>query len=137
MRVMLEDIEVMHVVAEGGVSGARAASGELESRLPDMRGRKFYGATFDPDTDYRACVALRDGDDPEAMGLETWTIPGGAYERKKIENRTELTELIAGKFEEMSTEHPGDATRPSIEFYRSQRETILFWPVADKSANMA
>ncbi len=128
MRATLSDIEVMCVVAVGGVSGARGASAELEARLPGMRGRKFYGATFDPENDCRARVALRGGD-PNALGLETWTIPGGACERRKIDNRPEL---IAGAFEEMMAEHPGDTARPSIEFYRSQKEITFFWPVREE-----
>ncbi|HZY94318.1 MAG TPA: hypothetical protein VFE98_05570 [Candidatus Bathyarchaeia archaeon] len=58
---------------------------QLESKLTSLRGRKFFGH-FNPDTDeYRACVAIVDGDPkPEAIGFSKWRIPGGKYVYEKI-----------------------------------------------------
>src|SRR5581483_6896252 len=43
---------------------------ELEESVGSLRGRKFYGV-FDPNShEYRACVELREGDDPRGLGLE-------------------------------------------------------------------
>jgi hypothetical protein len=74
-EIELEDISAMCVVAKDGPSGARAAFDELESKLPSLRGRKFYGTYHDGE--YRACVAMNEGDAPHAMKLITWVIPGG------------------------------------------------------------
>ncbi len=43
MEVTLEDIQIMCVRAEGGPEGAKQALDKLESRLPALKGRKFYG----------------------------------------------------------------------------------------------
>src|SRR3990172_993279 len=82
MEVTLEDIQVMCVRAEGGPEGAKQAFDKLESRRPALKGRKFYG-TFHAG-EYRACVALRPEDDPSAIGLDVWVIPGGRYVRAKM-----------------------------------------------------
>ena len=48
-----------------------------------LHGRKYYGA-FDNDGEYRVCVQLREGDDPQAFGLEVGTLPGGRYARLRL-----------------------------------------------------
>ena len=37
--------------------------------LPTMRGREFYGICYDPDDDFRACVAVKEGDEAASFGL--------------------------------------------------------------------
>jgi len=96
-EIQLEDISVMCVVAKGGPSGARAAFDELESKLPSLRGRKFYGTYHEGE--YRACVAMNEGDSPHAMKLITWVIPGGRYLREKVDDWEQKVETLASVFE--------------------------------------
>jgi hypothetical protein len=65
--------------------------------------------------------------------LDTWTIPGGTYGRRKIENWSVDTSEIAKTFEAMTVEYPVDPIRPAIEFYRSQKELILYLPIKIKT----
>ena len=58
-------------------------------------------------------------------------IPGGNFARRKIEDWlervSELSEIfvvMAGEYEDRT-----DSSRPSIEFYWSQKELILFLPI--------
>jgi hypothetical protein len=127
MEVTLDDIEVMHVLSDAGPAGARGAFEKLEAKLRTLKGRKFYG-TFHGG-EYRACVALQPGDDPEALGLDTWVIPGGKYVREKMMNWRGRIPEIGERFVAMSERYPADPDRPSIEFYRSQSELQLFLPV--------
>ena len=127
MHVTLEDVKVMYVVAIGGLQGINEAWDKLETPLPSLKGRKFYGTYLNGE--YRACVALRDDDDPAALGFETWIVPGGTYARRKIEDWPERTFEIGKTFAAMAAEYPVDPTRPNIEFYRSQKELILFLPI--------
>lgn len=124
MQVTLEDIKVMCVVAIGGLEGIKDAWDKLEAPLPSLKGRKFYGTYLNGE--YRACVAL-DDDDPATLGLDT--IPGGTYVRRKIQNWSERTSEIGETFAAMAAEYPIDPTRPEIEFYRSQKELILYMPI--------
>ncbi len=134
MEVTIEDIPVMYVIAEGGAAGAKQAFDRLEARLPTLRGRRFYGAYYPRANEYRACVALQPGDNPVAVGLDTWVIPGGSYVREKMKDWTARVADIGKAFVSM-TDREGarvDCGRPSIEFYRSQAELILLLPVKTK-----
>jgi len=132
MLVTLADIGVMFVVSPSGPQGAGEAFDRLEARLPSLKGRKFYGTMLNGE--YRACVALETQDAPAAMGLETWTIPGGVYARRKLERWQERTTEIGKIFGELAAEYPRDPTRPNVEFYRSQKELLLFMAVASRAA---
>ena len=128
MLVTLDDVKVMFVVSSNGPQGAGEAFDRLEARLPSLKGRKFYGTMLNGE--YRACVAIEPQDVPASMGLETWTIPGGAYVRRKMERWSERLPEIGQVFGALAAEHPRDPARPNIEFYRSQKELLLFMAVA-------
>jgi hypothetical protein len=131
MEVTLNDVPVMYVVAEGGPAGAREAFNRLEGKFASLRGRKFYGV-FQPQTgEYRACVAVEPGDNPQQLGLATGVIPGGLYLREKMKNWMSRIADIGKAFAAMAERerHRADSSRPGIEFYRSQDELILFFPI--------
>lgn len=127
MRVTLDDIDVMCVVADGGPNGGPDAFAALEALLGSPRGRKFYGTYSHGE--YRACVAVRPGDDPKSLGLTSWRIPGGDYERRKLLKWQDRLDEIESTFDAMATETEADPSRPSVEFYRSAQELILLLPV--------
>lgn len=131
MKTTIKDIEVMFVESPNGPAGSGEAFNKLESRLASLKGRKFY-ATFQYSTgQYRACVATEVPNEPEQLGLEKWCIPGGLYAQEKLENWTEHAEEIPNVFEKMSQTYSGhiDSSRPSIEFYKSQKELLLLLPI--------
>jgi hypothetical protein len=129
--VELQEIPVLRVKADMKGKGPSAAFNVLESKLPTLKGRKFYGTfQFVPDgEEYYACVARIDSDVPAKMQLETGTIPGGWYAKTKLMDWQKDVSKIAGLFEEMGRTHDYDRNRPSVEFYRSQTEAQLFLPV--------
>jgi hypothetical protein len=129
--VELQNLPVLRVKADMKGKGPSAAFNLLESKLPTLKRRKFYG-TFQPKPDgeeYYACVARTDSDDPEKMQLETGVIPGGLYVHRKLMDWEKNLSKLPGHFEEMAQTHDTDPKRPSIEFYRSQAELQLFLPV--------
>jgi hypothetical protein len=129
--VELQEIPVLCVKADVKGKGPSAAFDLLESKLPTLKGRKFYG-TFQlkPDgEEYYACVAQIDSDDPKKMQLETGVIPGGWHVRRKLIDWEKNLSKLPGLFGEMARTHDVDPKRPSLEFYRSQAELHLFLPV--------
>ncbi|MBI1727357.1 MAG: hypothetical protein HYR50_08810 [Candidatus Rokubacteria bacterium] len=131
MLVTLDDVRVMFVVSPSGPQGAGRAFDRLEASLPSLKGRRFYGTMLNGE--YRACVAIEAQDAPAAMGLETWTIPGGVYARRKLERWQERTAEIGQIFCALAAEYPRDPVRPNVEFYRSQKELLLFMAVASRA----
>ena len=131
METVLEEIKVMYVESQNGPEGSGEAFNKLEAGLTSLKGRKFYATFQYPDGPYRACVAIEKGDDPAALGYQVGVIPGGRYARCKLENWTERPWEIPDVFEKLSEEFRErvDPSRPSIEFYKSQKELILLLPI--------
>lgn len=114
-----------------GPAGSGEAFNKLESSLETLQGRKFY-ATFEYSTgQYRACVAVKNPDEPERLGFQKWNVPGGLYAQEKLHAWTEHADEIPDLFGKMSQEYKGriDSSRPSIEFYKSQKELTLLLPI--------
>ena len=128
-RVEVSEVQVMYVESAAGLAGAAEAFRQLEARLPGLKGRKFYGTFQPPDGPYRACVASASGDDATSLGLTTWTIPGGKYSRSKLANWEDDLPEIGRSFQRMARECERDPSRPSVEFYRSQKELVLLLPI--------
>lgn len=104
---------------------------ELEDLLGSLRGRKFLG-TFDHGGTYRVCVQLRAGDNADALGLRTATVPGGRYLRARLRgDPAQLYERIPSTFAELEAAAARDNTRPGIELYRRVDEVDLLMPLAN------
>jgi DNA gyrase inhibitor GyrI len=89
-------------------------------------------ALFNPRPDgeeYYACVARIDSDDLHKMQLETAAIPGGSYAHHRFPDWEKNLSKLPATFGEMARTHDVDPAGPSIEFYRSQAELLLFLPV--------
>src|SRR5438094_10020892 len=126
--VELQEIPVLRVRAEMKGKGPSATFNLLESKLQTIKGRKFYG-TFQPTPDgeeYYACVARIDSDDPEKMQLETGTIPGGWYARRRFPEWEKNLSKLPATFEEMARTHDVDPAPPSLEFYQRPDSLVLF-----------
>jgi hypothetical protein len=130
-------VEVLRVRADMKGAGPAGAMHHLESKLPSLKGRRFYGVfrLLPEGEEYFACVERNPDDDPARMELEVGTIPGGLYVRRKVPDWEAI--IAAGKlggiFQEMVRSYEVDRSRPDIEFYRSMRELHLLVPVLSKT----
>jgi DNA gyrase inhibitor GyrI len=128
--VELDEIRVMFKRVADDVSEIGRGWAELEAAVGSLRGRKFYGAFDAANGEYRACVQLREHDEPAALGLETGTIAGGRYARVRLEGEPPAVyELIAPTFDRLATRDDHDTSRPGIEFYRRHDVIDLLLPV--------
>ena len=127
MEVILDEKKVMYVSVQDTQDGPNRAFEELESHFSSLRGRKFYG-TFQ-NGEYRACVEITPEDNPSELGLDVGVIPGGKYVREKIKDWADKISEIEKTFNSLSKAYEPDPGRPSIEFYKSQKELILFLPI--------
>ena len=130
------EMEVLRVRANMQGKGPAEAMQVLESKLPSIKGRRFYGTfrLLPGGEEYFACVERTPIDNPEALGLEAATVPGGLYVRRKILDWEKV--IAEGKlssiFEEMVSRYRIDPDRPEIEYYRSMRELHLLLPVLSR-----
>jgi hypothetical protein len=130
------EVAVLRVRADMGGSGPAGAMSFLESKLPSLKGRKFYGAfrMLEDGEEYFACVERIEGDDPAKMSLEAGTLPGGLYARRKLHDWQQL--IAGGKLQEVDREfgqgYDIDRSRPELEYYRSMSEMHLLLPVRSR-----
>lgn len=136
--VVRQPIEVLRVRADMKGKGPKAAFDALESKLPTLKGRRFYGTirVSEKGEEYYACVERLPSEDPAALGLEVGTIPGGKYVRRRVWDWESV--VAAGMMKAISEEFARgyvlDPERPSIEFYRSMNELHLLLPLASMTS---
>jgi hypothetical protein len=129
LTVEREAMRVMYLEVGDEPDEIKRGWADFERIIGSMRGRKFPG-TFDG-TRYRACVQLRDEDQPDRLGLQTAVIPGGRFLRARLRDEPErLYERIPSAFESLEASASRDLTRPGIEFYRRLDEVDLLLPVS-------
>jgi effector-binding domain-containing protein len=123
-----EPVKVMFKRVADEESAIGEGIAEVENAVGSVRGRKCYG-TF-AHGEYRACVQVREGDDPAAIGLEVGELPGGRYVRVRLKGEPpDLYQLIAPTFERLAQRPDRDTTRPGIEFYRRHDVIDLLLPI--------
>lgn len=128
MVVERAETPVMFKRVADEVSAIALGMREVEETV-GLRGRKYYGAFYD-DGEYLICVQLREGDDPQRLGLEIGSLPGGDYARERLTGEPpEVYELIGPTFERLSRRPDRDRSRPGIEFYRRRDVIDLLLPV--------
>jgi hypothetical protein len=130
VAVEREEVKVMFILVRDDVAEMGPAWQRLEE-LVGTRGRRFFGAFYPSSKEYRVCVQLKEGDEPEALGLDMGTLPGGCYLRARIRGEPPgLYERIAPTFQALLKGAASDETRPSIEHYRRHDEIDLLLPIA-------
>jgi hypothetical protein len=124
-----DEVAVMYRSCDDNPEAMGRAWEELEAAV-GLRGRKFFG-TFDRSTgEYRVCAQLQDHDDPETLGSQVATLPGGWYLRQRLEGEPPgIYERIGPSFDTLASQADADPTRPSIEFYRRRDVIDLLLPV--------
>jgi len=130
VKVERDDVRVMFMrVSEATPAAIQHAWAKFEVAA-GLKGRKFFGALDNAAREYRVCAQLRREDDPEALGFEVGTLPGGTYLRTRLQGEPPaIYERIPSTWEELVKEAAFDASRPTIEFYRSRDVIDLLLPV--------
>ena len=129
-------IQVLRILADMKGGGPAEAMQRLESKLPSIRGRKFYGAfrMLPEGEEYFACVEKATSDDPAAIGLEEGQIPGGLYIRRKVFGWSKV--IADGRLPSISKDmirhYDVDKSRPELEYYRSMIELHILIPVKSR-----
>jgi predicted transcriptional regulator YdeE len=110
----------------------KAAWQKLESRLPSLKGRKFYGVCCREEsrTVYYAGLEPLDAEEITRLGLPTLLVKGGKYVRARISDWPKHVDRIGAIFDDLQRTFKTDPDRPVIEHYRSHTELDLLAPLA-------
>lgn len=100
-------------------------------RLVGLHGRQMYAMVDIRAGTYAACTPVRDGDEPDRLGLDTAELPGGWYLRARIiADPPRLYERIGPAMQALvALAAPADPDRPLVEYYRRHDEIELWVPV--------
>ena len=84
--VDLPDIQLVGSRADQFPSGIKAAWDRLESKLPSLKGRRFYGLTICEGSQlaYFAGVVPVSDEEVSSLGFHTMILKGGKYARVKV-----------------------------------------------------
>jgi hypothetical protein len=125
-----EDAPVLCLRVDDTLPEIRRAWPALERTIGSLRGRRFFGAADADAGWYRACVQVREGDLPDELGLELWTLPGGRYLRARLRGEPPAVyDSIGPTFEQLASLAEPDPVRPWIEDYRRHNLIDLLMPV--------
>jgi hypothetical protein len=82
-RVELPDVAVMERSTLDDLVHIQAIWRSFE-QLVGLRGRRMYARAEERRNTYTVCTPIKAGDDPDALGLETGSLPGGSYLRGRL-----------------------------------------------------
>jgi hypothetical protein len=127
------DIELVVCRANEFPAGIKHSWERLESKLPSLKGRTFYGLTFFEDGHLVYYAGLQPVDTAEvaALGFPTMKLKGGKYARVKLMDWTQHADEIGSIFDELMEAYKKDPDGPTVEFYRSQSELHLMIPIGN------
>ena len=92
--------------------------------------REFLGAFYATASEYWVCAQRHDADNPNALGLEAATLPGGVYLRARLQGQPPtIYEHIPSALTDMKAQAQADDRRPIIEFYQATGTIDLFLPI--------
>jgi hypothetical protein len=130
VRVEREDVPVMFVRTRDTQAAIEQAWSAFE-RTVGLKGRKFFGVFDAAAREYRVCAQLEEGDEPEALGFERGTLPGGAHLRARLRGEPPGVYARIAPTVRRLLEHPdADDSRPAIEYYRSRDVIDVLVPVS-------
>jgi hypothetical protein len=130
VTVEREDVRVIFMRASDDTSPTIQRAWATFEVAVGLKGRRFFGAFDNRTQEYRVCTPLKEDDDPDAFGCEVGILPGGTYLRARLHGEPPAVyQQIPSTFQEMTMQTAVDASRPSIEFYRSRNEIDLLLPV--------
>ncbi len=112
--------------------GTKDAFAAIESRLVTLRGRRMYGLVFSTQDglEYHAGLVPESESEEQQFGFPIIEIPAGLCVRTKLLDWSEHTDQIGPLIGQMIAQFGIDPSRPTIEYYRSQRELHLLVPIA-------
>ena len=132
MRYFIDaNVKLMCLKSPDGPISAGKTFDKLESKLPSLKGRRFYGLSkLEGDNiTYFACVKVQGEEDASNFGLQEIVLPKGEYEREAIMDWEDHIDQIPEQFDKMGSKNLVDHQRFFVEYYRSQKELILMVPI--------
>jgi len=130
--VDLPDVNLVVSRADEFPAGIKAAWDRLESKLPSLKGRRFYGLAVCEGSQVAYFAGVQPVSDEEvaSLGLPTMMTKGGKYARVKLFDWQNHTDKIDEIIDQLMQDFQMDPNGAGVEYYRSQSELHLLMPLA-------
>jgi len=127
----MRPLHLVAVAAEGGPAGGPAAFHRLEQALVTLKGRRFYGVAtpLKEGVAYHAAAEAADAHEASRLNLEPLKVQAGEWLQHKMFDWKGVAHTIGDTIDRIASTHTIDHGRPTLEFYRSERELRLLIPV--------
>lgn len=127
-------LRLISAKAEKFPEGTKDAFATIESRLPTLQGRKMYGLVFNTPNglEYYAGLVPESEHEEQQFGFPIIEVPAGLCVRTKLFDWSEHIDQIGPLFGQMIAQFGIDPSRPTMEYYRSQRELHLLVPITQR-----
>jgi predicted transcriptional regulator YdeE len=123
--ILGEDIPVICLTASSFPAGIADAHEQLHKMIPQRQGRRFFGISK-PDENgniiYKAAAEAMAPNEAETLGLESFTIPGGAYNTYYIKDYRDNIGAIAECFQLLIGQPEADPKSWCIEWYIGEND---------------
>lgn len=128
--VNLSSVKILYIPSNHGISGSDKAFTALESKLPTLKGRKFYGLVYGspPKETYWASV-VQNSSEELVDGCKLGILPGGKYVQERIYDWEKNIGAIGKTFQRLIDENTVDRSRPFVEYYHGMNYMIVRVPV--------
>ncbi len=129
--IELPSLRLITVRAARFPEGTREAFAALEGKLSTLRGRRMYGLVYSTPAglEYHAGLVPESEEEVQRFGFPVRESPAGRWARTKLMNWEEHLSEIGPTIGRMIGEFGIDASRPTLEYYRSHRELHLMVPL--------
>jgi predicted transcriptional regulator YdeE len=123
--ILGEDIPVICLTADSFPAGIEAAHEQLHQKVPNRQGRRFFGISR-PDENgtviYKAAAEEMQPGEAASLGLEAFTIKGGAYNTYYIKDFRDNIPAIAECFQLLIGQAEADPKGYCIEWYIGDKD---------------
>jgi hypothetical protein len=128
-RIRRQGVAVLEQTTADELPRIQAAWHSFE-RLVGLRGRKMFARVDEDAGTYTVCTPINEGDNPDALGLQVGTLPGGWYLRGHlVGDPSEIYQKIGAGMTELRRAMPPEPARPLVEFYRRHDHVELWLPI--------
>src|SRR5581483_3833535 len=130
-EVEVVETPVWYAVSERGLETILETQAKIEAAV-SLKRRKCYGVFFRETGEYRSAVSVLEDDHDFIIGLEKGLLSGGFYARVKLQNPHAIPNIgdeIRKSAQAVEEKYKHDPTRPDIEFYRSEGDLHLLFPI--------
>jgi len=133
MEVRRASVHVLCLETSDIPNGIQPLFATITDRIDRPLERSWYGASNGPAGKYRACVTILEGDDPEALEMQTWEIPGGLYVQEQARECSSDPTKVAKAFQKLVEENADriGGSGWGIEEYVTNDDVNVFLPIKE------